>query len=319
MTRANEIRIFAPAKVNLFLELLGRRPDGYHELETLMCSVDLVDEIAINAGSPNAPDALTVKAQWADGLVANREPHCAAAFGPLPQPEKNLAHRALELLRQECGVTEGASIHLTKRIPAEAGLGGASSDAATALIAGKRFWKLGLSVAQLAQFAAKLGSDVPFFLHGGWAICRGRGEIIEPLENMPPIWVVIVRPPFGLSTPKVYSRCEVPMKPCSSLQLIECLQNRDETALAGQLVNRLWAPALAIESRLAAFPAAFHEAGLRAHQMSGSGSSYFGVTFDRTRALRAAAILRSRNLGFVAVAKAGTKNACILDADTLSS
>lgn len=320
MTGANEFRVFAPAKVNLFLELLAKRPDGYHELETLMASVELFDEIAIR---PADDSAITLDARWADGVVAHQSQQNASqvstVFGPLPEQEQNLAYRALQLLRDECGAAAGAKVTLTKRIPAEAGLGGASSDAAAALVAGNQFWKLGLSPNQLAQLAGRLGSDVPFFLHGGWAICRGRGEFIEPLAGIPPIWVVILRPPFGLSTPKVYSRCQVPESPHGSAQLIETLQNHDETALASQLVNRLWAPAAEIEPRLCALPLAFQDAGLLAHQMSGSGSSYFGVTFNRSLALRSAARLRSRDLGFVTLARAGTKNACISFADTLSS
>lgn len=319
MAGRQAICISAPAKVNLFLELLAKRPDGFHELETLMASVDVCDELVIGRPLESFNETITLDARWADGFVANQNSVFAASFGVLPPPEKNLVFRALELLRAECGVTEGAAVTLTKQIPAEAGLGGASSDAAAALLAGNQFWGLGLSIARLAEIGAKLGSDVPFFLHGGYAVCRGRGEIIEPVQDLPPIWVVILRPAFGLSTPKVYARCQVPTTPRSLDGLFLGLRNRDEMALAGQLVNRLWTPATEIEPRLGELPGLFDGAGLAAHQMSGSGSSYFGVTFDRAKAIRAAAILRNRSAGFVGLARGGIKNACIAACDTLSS
>jgi 4-diphosphocytidyl-2-C-methyl-D-erythritol kinase len=318
MAQAQEIRVFAPAKVNLFLELIRKRPDGYHDLETLMASVDLCDEIAIGPANEESPQELSFTSGW---IVEPdlRHTMADAAFGVLPPADKNLAFRAIELLRRECRVTSGAVISLSKRIPAEAGLGGASSDAAAALIAGNAFWKLQLSADQLSGLAAQLGSDVPFFLQGGWALCRGRGEIVVPQEGLPPIWVVILRPPFGLSTPKVYAQCQIPAKQQSVEELLSALRNRDEKALSLQLQNRLWPAAVVIEPRLAEFPEIFRSAGLLAHQMSGSGSSYFGVTFDRGKAIAAATFLRSRQLGYIGLGKGGTKNACIQSADTLSS
>lgn len=321
MRGAVEIRLLAPAKINLFLELHGKRLDGYHDLETLMVSIDLCDELILRSGDPS--ESIALEAHWSSGLLAQRCISAASAFQPLPPVEKNLLYRALALLQKECGVNSPVQVALLKRIPLEAGLGGASADAAAALLAGNAFWHLGLSIAELSDFAAQIGSDVSFFLHGGFALCEGRGEIVTPMENLPPIWVVVVKPPFGLSTPLVYRKCEIPHKPCQMAPMLDALRNRDEFALAGQVVNRLWAPALAIESRLAALPAAFDEAGLIVHQMSGSGSSYFGVTFDRMKAIRAAAILRNRALGFTWVGrggvKSGTKSACNVPHDTLSS
>lgn len=319
MIGASMIRILAPAKINLFLELHRKRPDGYHELETVMAAVELFDELTLEpADSPAAE--LDFSAEWDGDVVSSAE----GVFGALPPTEKNLAFRALALLRRRVVETAGKALapvraSLLKRVPAEAGLGGASSDAAAAFLAGNAFWGLGLSRDELSGLAAELGSDVPFFLEGGWAICRGRGELIEPLPDLPPIWVVIYRPPFGLSTPKVYGRCVVPETPERPDALLDALKRRDEDALAGQLVNRLWAPALEIEPRLGGIPKAFQDVGIRAHQMSGSGSSYFGITFDAERAQQAAQELRSRLVGFVAAARGGTKNACIDLGDTLSS
>jgi 4-diphosphocytidyl-2-C-methyl-D-erythritol kinase len=191
------------------------------------------------------------------------------------------------------------------------------------LLAGNAFWNLNLSISELATLAAEIGSDVSFFLHGGYAVCRGRGEIVAPIDNLPPIWVVIVKPPFGLATPRVYGKCKIPAEPCKIDGLLRAMRNRDEIAMAGQIVNRLWAPALEIEPAMAQLTSAFHDAGLVAHQMSGSGSSYFGLTFERANAIRAASILRSRSLGFTWTGRggvrSGTENACITSPNTLSS
>lgn len=321
MSGAAEIRLLAPAKVNLFLELLQKRPDGYHELETLMVSIDLCDELVIREATDG--ERSTLSTEWADGVVAQQSSPNSTAFASLPPQEKNLAYKALELLRTERGVKTPFAASLIKRIPSEAGLGGASADAAASLLAGNELWRLGLSISELSALAAKLGSDVAFFLQGGYAVCRGRGERVTPIDDLPPIWVVVVKPPFGLSTPRVYSQCKIPPAPCQIDGVLEAMRTRDELKLSSQLVNRLWAPALDIEPRLNLFPQAFSEAGLVAHQMSGSGSSYFGVTFDRLKAIRAASILRNRELGFTWVGrggeKSGTKNACNASHDTLSS
>lgn len=306
MAGRQEIRVSARAKINLFLELLAKRPDGYHEIETWMASIELCDELILKESA--GPDGVTLNAQWADGVQVSHGGVNSSAFGQLPPQEKNLAFRALELLRSKHGVQKPVSVTLIKRIPSEAGLGGASADAAAALLAGNTYWELGLSLEELSKLAAQLGSDVPFFLHGGYALCQGRGEIVTPVEDIPPVWVVVVKPLFGLSTPRVYANCKIPDAPYRIEPLIAALKNRDEIALSRQLVNRLWEPALSIEPRLSALPEAFKDAGFLAHQMSGSGSSYFGVTFDRMKAMRAAAILRNRSLGFTWVGRGGQKN-----------
>ena len=171
---AVEIVIQTPAKLNLFFEVLGKRSDGYHEIETLMCPIGWYDTLCFRETSS---EDLELECQWgsAAGCRGSRRvlKKCRATA-------ENLVLRAVDLVRRRTGTKQGARLRLIKRIPTAAGLGGGSSDAAAALAAANLGWKLGLSLPELAAMAAELGSDVPFFLNRGPAVCRGRGEQIEP-------------------------------------------------------------------------------------------------------------------------------------------
>jgi 4-diphosphocytidyl-2-C-methyl-D-erythritol kinase len=177
------ISILAPAKINLTLEVLGRRPDGFHALRSVMQVIALADRLTVEPA-----DTLSLT--------------CS-----LPELEsaQNLVWRAAELLRRETGTTAGARIFLQKVIPVAAGLGGGSSDAASALLALDRLWDLRLPRDRLLELGARLGSDVPFFLgETGCALVEGRGEHLSPLPDLAPRWVVLVRPPQPLSTAVVF-------------------------------------------------------------------------------------------------------------------
>lgn len=160
------IRLLAPAKVNLTFEALGRRADGYHEVRTVMQAISLADEIAF---APAPELSLTIE-------------HGAPAFAA-PPGEDNLVMRAARLLQREAGAAQGAAILLRKRVPAAAGLGGGAGDAAAALLGLRRLWGLDLDADALRELAARLGSDVPFFLSGGTALAEGRGERLTPLPT----------------------------------------------------------------------------------------------------------------------------------------
>ena len=170
------MRLRATAKINLSLEVLGRRPDGYHEVRSVLQAVDLADWVEI---------------EEADALTLRVEPEGAAPA------EENLVLRAAELLRGATGATRGAAITLRKQIPVAAGLGGGSSDAAAALLGLSRLWALDLDQAQLGVLAARLGSDVPFFLGGATALASGRGEQLEELPAPVERFAVIVTPTTG--------------------------------------------------------------------------------------------------------------------------
>ncbi|HKB70744.1 MAG TPA: 4-(cytidine 5'-diphospho)-2-C-methyl-D-erythritol kinase [Thermoanaerobaculia bacterium] len=180
------LRAEAFAKTNFRLEVIGRRRDGFHEIDTIFQTIDLTDGIEVSG----APEAVTLE----------------CSDPAIPSDARNLVVRAAEILRSEFGIRSGARIRLEKRIPAGAGLGGGSSDAAITLILLSRLWKADADLPALAALGATIGSDVPFFFTGGTARGRGRGEIVEPLADAPSRALVVLVPPFPISTAEVYSR-----------------------------------------------------------------------------------------------------------------
>ena len=175
---------FAPAKINLYLHIVGRRPDGFHELETLMAPISLGDTLEIEL----IPDG--IEFTYSDPALADAK--------------DNLATRAARLFLDEFKPYAGVRIHLEKRIPVGAGLGGGSSDAAAVLLALRALSRLDCSTTKLVALAARLGSDVPFFIYGQPAICHGRGEIVEPMALKQKYQGLLVHPGFGVSTPWAY-------------------------------------------------------------------------------------------------------------------
>ena len=292
---ASAVRVFAPAKLNLFFEVLAQRADGFHEIETLMVPVSLGDELEF---CQTTDGLISLDCRWAYLESGSN----GSAYERLPQDERNLAIRAVELLRTRSGSTSGARIRLWKRIPSAAGLGGGSSDAAAALVAANLAWNLRWSRQQLSAVAAEIGSDVPFFLAGGAAVCRGRGEQVEPLAVLPRLAVVIVKPPEGLSTPAVYRACRPAEKPHCVKPLVDALV-RGESALGGRLLHNQLEPAAA---QLSDWPnrlrSEFARLDCLGHQLSGSGTSYFGVCRNSAQARRVAVRLTARNVGHVFLA-----------------
>jgi 4-diphosphocytidyl-2-C-methyl-D-erythritol kinase len=289
----------APAKLNLFLEITGRRGDGYHELETLMVSVRIADWLSFKATPATdqaaGPIELTVRPSF-----AVRPP---PQIESVPAGSKNLIVRALELLQQRSGCHFGARVTLIKHIPISAGLGGGSSDAATALRLANIGWKLLWDTDRLADLAADVGSDVPFFLYGGAAMCRGRGERVERLPAMPTLHFVVAKPPGGLSARDVYESYDRlgeserirGSRPSVSMSV----RGGRWGDLGRWMRNRLESAAALLTPWVAQARAVFSELDFVAHQLSGSGSAYFGVCRHAQHARRLASILRTRQLGLV--------------------
>ncbi len=294
-----------PAKLNLFLEILGKRPDAYHELVTLMVTVSIQDSLEFQSDELGQ---LIVVTRWVSGRRADFfsavDRRLATTWrseyqNPRADGAENLVVRALQLLRARSGTSAGARVHLIKRIPTQAGLGGASSDAAAVLLAANQVWQLGWTHQQLASLAAELGSDVPYFLCGGSAICRGRGERVEPAASYVGLPVVVVRPPRGLSTADVYRNCQVPPAPRGAPSIASGGVAARVVLAGSQLFNRLQPTAEHLCPELVRLSDAFQRTGCCGHQMTGSGSSYFGFCRHLRHARRVANQLRSRRLGEV--------------------
>jgi 4-diphosphocytidyl-2-C-methyl-D-erythritol kinase len=265
-------RWLAPAKLNLTLEIVAKRPDGYHAIESLMAPVDLADELEFR----NA-DELSLTCD---------DP-------AIPTDGRNLVHKAAEALRRTTRSRHGAAIHLAKRIPHEAGLGGGSSDAATTLLALNRQWNLNLPPADLASVAAEIGSDVAFFLARSAAWCTGRGEIVEAELSGAALDVVIVKPLIGLSTKEIYGRVSVPAHPVDGTPAREALRAGDKEALGRALFNRLQAPAFAVAPAVESLYRELAALGPLGCQLSGSGSALFALCRDALEANRIAAAIRA--------------------------
>jgi len=277
------VKLAAPAKVNLFLEVPARRPDGFHELDTVFCALDLADEVEV------------------DPLPAGRLEVAVAGDPTVPTGPENLVWRAAAALRDEAGRPDlGARIAITKRIPAGGGLGGGSSDAAAALRALDRVWGLDVGAERLAALAARLGSDVAFFLAAGVQRGRGRGELLEPLPPPPrPLELVLLLPGFACPTPRVYGALApfLPARPRPAEPLVEALASGDPTAVGAALFNRLEEPARAEFPRLEELAQTLRaQPGLTGVLLSGSGSTLFGVAAGPGAAADAAAALGRRGL-----------------------
>lgn len=254
--------ILAPAKINLTLRILGKRADGYHELESVMQMLTLADRLTIT-------DAETLHFTCSDPALATAE---------------NLVVRAAKRLRLHSAIPRGAHIHLDKVIPTQAGLGGGSSDAAAALLALNEFWELRLPMEALAGMAAELGSDVPFFLDGPTAVVRGRGEYIAPVARAAECHVVLAKPATGLSTAEVYARLAAPPLPATGSAvvpateaMVTALASGNPTAIARALINDMQSAAFALLPELDRLSERMLQQGCLAVLLCGSGSTLFGI------------------------------------------
>ncbi len=296
------VEVLAPAKINLFLEVLSKRPDGFHEIQTLLTAVTIYDTLVF---APHADPKIVLECRWGHGLVAQdvaAQKRSEAArellAGDLPRDRENLAWRAADLLRIRAGLSTGARIGLVKRIPAAAGLGGASSDAAAVLLAANAAWQLQWPLVRLLEIAAELGSDVPFFLAGASAIGRGRGEKLE-LIDCQPLHIVVVKPPVGLSTPQVYQACQPAGASNVVSTLTQLLAEGKVAQAATQLTNDLQPAAARLTPWIERLQQEFYRQPVHGHQMSGSGSSYFALCRTARQARRVRSAMRARGVGWV--------------------
>ncbi len=278
---ATSLNVRAPAKVNLFLAVTGRRADGYHEVISLMCAVGLRDRLRV------------------DFMGTGVAVHCPAAG--IPDGADNIAHRAAVLfcrcLEEQGGSPPaGIQVAIDKRIPAGAGLGGGSSDAAAVLKVLNRHTGRPFSLPALERLAATLGADVPFFLHDGPMLATGIGERLAPVGNLAPRFVVIVFPGFSIATAAVYRDLNLELTKCGKKIKKNLLKN-GQFAVERVLCNDLEAVSAAKHPEIVSIKEQLMLAGASGALMSGSGSSVFGLFEDRGVA-RAAGRKLSANRGW---------------------
>ncbi len=268
------LRLRAPAKVNLILEVVGRRPDGYHELRMLMAPVSLFDELTIEATDDTAE--IQVSCEGA-----------AAVEGG----ESNLCYRAARYYLAEAGVSGGARIRVRKSIPAGAGLGGGSSDAAVTILGLEHLFSRPLSAEQRTRTAFEVGADVPFFFARSVAWVEGIGERLKPVSEAAPQWLVLVCPNAFVSTTRVFSGLN---RGLTSPRPLHTITQFNFRGLAPELRNDLQEIAVALEPQVSEALQALRVAGAPAALMTGSGSAVFGLFPDEPAARRAAEALEER-------------------------
>jgi len=245
------MKYFSPAKINLFLKILGKREDGFHEIATLIQAVSLFDELDIHVSNDVNSDQLT------------------CSDSSIPTDSTNLVSKAVELFRKKSGLSFSTKIHLQKNIPHQAGLGGGSGNAATTLFALNEHFQFPFSEKELQNLSSELGSDIPFFFSQGLAYCTGRGEVVQSLKPLAPSPIWILKPPFGLPTVQVYKafaslpRSYETKDPLISLDEIQ----KGRTAFFNDLEHA----AFHVSSEMGSLKETLEKGAM----MSGSGSAFF--------------------------------------------
>ena len=267
----------APAKVNLTLDILGKRPDGYHDLKMVMQTVSLYDTVTV---TETAGEAVSVSVDRGD----------------LPAGPDNIAWKAADVFFRRTGLPRrGLAIALQKRIPAQAGMAGGSADGAAVLQVLRRLYAPELPLTELEDMAAQVGSDVPFCVRGGTVLAEGRGERLHDLPSLPDCWLTLCKPAFGLSTPALFGRVRVAeLKGRPDHEAMEqALGDGDLTAVARQLANVFEEVLTAEESReIRTIEETLLAHGALGAVMTGSGPTVFGLFSEQTRAEEAAAALQ---------------------------
>ena len=272
-----EIRLKARAKINLTLDVTGKREDGYHLLETIMQTVQLYDGIYMK--KLDKPEIkLKTNLPW------------------LPVDERNLAWKAANLMRETYGIEGGVFIEIDKRIPVAAGLAGGSTDCAAVLVGMNRLYDLHLSETELEELAGRLGSDIPYCVRRGTVLCEGVGEIMTNVEHpCPECYVVLAKLPVSVSTATVYKNLncyELPFHPDTEKMLVY-IKNKDDEGIASALSNVLETVTIKMHPRIDTIKDKLVEKGALGAVMSGSGPTVFGIFADKQAACEAADSLRA--------------------------
>ena len=258
----------APAKINLTLDVLYKRPDNFHEVEMVMTTVDLADRISLESRE--------------DGVI-----QIFSTDNFVPNDHRNFAYQAARLIKDTYGIRQGVSITIEKEIPIAAGLAGGSSDAAATLKGLNELWNLGLSIDELAELGAKIGSDVSFCVYGGTALATGRGEIIKEIPAPPNCWVVLAKPKIGVSTAEVYGGLKVEgLQHPNTKQMIQAIETKDYELLCSSLGNVLETVTFKLHPEVVMLKEQMKRFGADATLMSGSGPTVFGLVDSEARVSR---------------------------------
>ncbi|MCA0170799.1 4-(cytidine 5'-diphospho)-2-C-methyl-D-erythritol kinase [Bacillus sp. RAR_GA_16] len=263
-----KLSVKAPAKINLALDVLHKRPDGFHEVEMVMTNVDLADRLELTE-------------------LRRNEIIIESTSGFVPDDQRNLAFQAAALLKKKFNIRQGIAIKIDKQIPVAAGLAGGSSDAAATLRGLNELWELGLTYDQLADIGSEIGSDVAFCVYGGTALAKGRGEIIQPIEAPPPCWVILAKPSIGVSTAEVYRRLRTnEMNHPDVKGMMQAIEDKNYEGICDLLGNVLEDVTLKLHPEVRQIKEKMESLGADGVLMSGSGPTVFGLTRHESRMQR---------------------------------
>ncbi|WP_010094879.1 4-(cytidine 5'-diphospho)-2-C-methyl-D-erythritol kinase [Ornithinibacillus scapharcae] len=258
----------APAKINLSLDVLGKRDDGYHDVEMIMTTVDLADRIELN----------TLEEDRVEVTLWSRY---------VPNDERNLAYKAARLFKQKYNIKKGVHIKIDKVIPVSAGLGGGSTDAAAVLRGLNQLWNMNVPIDELASLGATLGSDIPFCVYGSTGIAKGFGEIVEKLPSPPPFWVILAKPDIGVSTKTIFQRVHMNeiIHP-NTEGVIQALHEKNFDMLCNHIGNSLEAITTSLHPEVLYIKEKMRQAGASGVLMSGSGPTVYGLVEQQSKAQR---------------------------------
>lgn len=277
------ISLQAYAKINLGLDVLRKREDGYHEVRMIMQSISLADTLVLRKSSEAG-----IHLRNHDG-IENPD---------VPMDSTNLVYRAIQMLKEEFQITEGIEAVLTKRIPVAAGMAGGSTDAAAALKGMNQLFSLGLSTQELCERGVKLGADIPYCIQGGTALSEGIGEILTPLPKMPDCYILIAKPPINVSTAFVYGNLkanELTKHPDID-GMIQAIHQQDLAGIADRLGNALETVTIPAYPVIADIKKIMVDCGAMQSLMSGSGPTVFGIFSDEKKAQATAEQIREKGL-----------------------
>ncbi len=279
----NSLSLKAYAKVNLALDVLRRRPDGYHDVKMIMQNLDIYDELEFEVLNRNTEDIKIT-------LTVNKE--------GIPTDDRNLVYKAIAILFEAFNIKSHIAVNLVKNIPAEAGMAGGSTDCAAALKAVNILYNLGLSTDELMAYGVKLGADVPYCILGRTAISEGIGEVLTPIKGLPPVHVLVAKPPVNVSTKEIYTNLkanELETHPDVD-GMVEALESQNLYAIADRMENVLETVTVDMHPEIEELKTLMKEQGALNAIMSGSGPTVFGLFEDKDKVWEAAMMISDEEL-----------------------
>lgn len=264
------LHLKAYAKINLALDVVRRREDGYHDVRMIMQTIRLFDRLSLR-------------------IISGNEIRISTNLPYLPSNEDNLVYRAIDIIRSHYGIKDGIEAVLEKHIPVAAGLAGGSSDAAAALVGMNQLFDLGINQSKLMEYGVSLGADIPFCIMRGTALSEGIGEVLTPLPPIPDCWILLVKPTFSMSTKYVYQNLKLDDQTFHPAidDMVTAIREGDLPGITSRMGNVLESAVGNRLSDITALKNSMLELGAEASLMSGSGSTVFGIFTDKDRASQA--------------------------------